>query len=67
MLEGYILQGEFRKIKPPTFNSEYRKRQEIEAYLLEIKKYFQLHDYPSKVGTIIETYHLQGEVAMWWY
>jgi hypothetical protein len=31
-----------------------------------MKKYFQLHDYPSRVETRIATYHLQGNVAMWW-
>jgi hypothetical protein len=36
------LQGELRKIKPPTFNGEHRKGEEVEAWLLEMKKYFQL-------------------------
>jgi hypothetical protein len=31
-----------------------------------MKKYFQLHDYPSQVEAIIYTYHLQGKEAMWW-
>jgi hypothetical protein len=26
---------------------------------------FQLHDYPSRVETIIATYHLQGKEVMW--
>jgi hypothetical protein len=25
-----------------------------------------LHDYPSRVEDIIETYHLQGKEFMWW-
>ena len=41
-----ILHDEFRKIKPPTFNGENKKGEEAEAWLLEMKKYFQLHDYP---------------------
>jgi hypothetical protein len=45
--EANILQGELRKIKPPTFNGEHRKGQEVKAWLLEMKKYAQLHDYPS--------------------
>jgi hypothetical protein len=48
-LRSDILQGELRKIKPPTFNGEHRKGEEVEAWLLEMKKYFQLHDYPSRV------------------
>jgi hypothetical protein len=42
--EEDILKGEFRKIKPPNFNGEHRKGEEAEAWLLEMKKYFQLHD-----------------------
>jgi hypothetical protein len=42
--EGDIFQGEIRKTKPPTFNVEYRKGEEFEAWLLEMNKYFQLHD-----------------------
>jgi hypothetical protein len=38
--EADILQGELRKIKPPTFNVEHRKGEEAMAWLLEMKKYF---------------------------
>jgi hypothetical protein len=31
-----------------------------------MKKYFQLHDYPSQVEANISTYHLQGKTTMWW-
>jgi hypothetical protein len=31
-----------------------------------MKKYFQLHNYHSRVETRIATYHLQGKVSMWW-
>jgi hypothetical protein len=65
-LEEDILQGELGKIKPPTFNGEHRKGEEVEAWLLEMKKYFQLHDYPSRVEATISTYHLQGKETMWW-
>jgi hypothetical protein len=64
--EADILQGELRKIKPPNFNGEHRKGEEVKAWLLEMKKYVQLHDYPSRVEVIISTYHLQGKVSMWW-
>jgi hypothetical protein len=64
--EGDILQGEIGKIKPPTFNGELRKGEEFEVLLFEMKKYFEMHDYLSRVETIIETYHLQGKEAMWW-
>jgi hypothetical protein len=61
-----ILQGELRKIKLPTFNGEHRKGEEAEVWLLEMKKYFRLHDYPSWVEARIATYHLQGKTTIWW-
>ena len=36
---------EFRKEKPPTFNGEVKTGQEAEAWLLGIRKYFQVQDY----------------------
>jgi hypothetical protein len=62
--EVNILQDEPRKIKPPTFNGEHRKGEEAEAWLLEMKKFSQLHDYPSKVEKIISNYHLEGKETM---
>jgi hypothetical protein len=53
-----ILQSELKKVKPPNFNGEHRKGEETEAWLLEMKKYFHLHDYPSRVESRISTYHL---------
>jgi hypothetical protein len=47
--EENILQSELRKIKTPTFNDEHNKGEGMEAWLLEMKKYFQLHEYPSRV------------------
>jgi hypothetical protein len=46
-LEADILQSDLRNIKPLNFNGEHWKGEEVEAWLLEMKKYFQLHDYPS--------------------
>jgi hypothetical protein len=60
-----ILQGELRKIKPPYFNGDHMKGEEVEAWLLEMNKYFQLHYYLSRVESRIETYHLQGKETTW--
>ena len=40
---------EFRKAKPPTFDCEVKTGQEAEAWLLEIKKYFQVQDYSGNM------------------
>jgi len=46
-----VFQGELRKINPPTLNGEHRQGEEIEAWLLEMNKYFSFHNYPSMVET----------------
>jgi hypothetical protein len=64
--DRHILQGELRKIKPSHFNGEHIKGEEVDAWLLEMKKYLQLHDYPFIVEKTIATYHLQGKATVWW-
>jgi hypothetical protein len=60
------LQGELRRLKPPTFDGEHRKGEEVEAWLLGMRKYFQLHNYSSNMEAKISIYHLQGKASMWW-
>jgi hypothetical protein len=36
---------EFGKAKPPSFNGEIKKGEEVEAWLLGLKKYFRVHDF----------------------
>jgi hypothetical protein len=60
------LQGELRKLKPPSFDGEREREDDVEAWFLGIKKYFQLHNYSSNLEAIISTYHLHGKVVMWW-
>ena len=36
---------EFKKAKPPSLNEEIEKGEEVEAWLLGLKKYFRVHDY----------------------
>jgi len=43
------LEGEFKKIKPCTFDRESNKGEEVEAWLLDIKKYFQIYNYSSNM------------------
>jgi hypothetical protein len=55
------LQGDIRNIKPPTFDGDHKKDEDAEAWLLGMRKYFQLHNYSSNVEARIATYHLQGK------
>jgi len=41
------LEGEFKKIKPTIFDGESRIGEEVEEWLLDIKKYFQITTIPT--------------------
>jgi hypothetical protein len=41
------LQREMNKIKPPTFDGEHKKDEDVETWILGMRKYFQLHNYSS--------------------
>jgi hypothetical protein len=60
------LQGDLRKFKPPSFDGEREREYDVEAWLLGLRRYFQLHNYSSNLEAIISTYHLHGKAAMWW-
>jgi hypothetical protein len=60
------LQGEMRNLNPPSFDGEREREDDVEAWLLGCRRYFQLHNYSSNLETKIATYHLHGKVAMWW-
>ena len=46
------ISGEFKKIKPPTFNGETEKGEEVESWLSGMKKYFQIYNYSNQDGYI---------------
>jgi hypothetical protein len=60
------LQGELRKLKPPSFAGEREREDDVEAWLLGLRRYFQWHNYSSNLEARIATYHLHGKAAMWW-
>jgi hypothetical protein len=60
------LQGEMNKIKPPTFDGEHKKDEDAETWLLNMRKYFQLHNYSSQEEGRIVIYQLKGKASMWW-
>ena len=39
------LKGEMNKINPPTFDGEHKKEEDVETWLLGMRKYFQLQNY----------------------
>jgi hypothetical protein len=55
------LQGDLRKLKPPYFDGQREREDDVEAWLLGIRNYFQLHNYSSNLEAKITTYHLHGK------
>jgi hypothetical protein len=59
------LEGEFKKIKPTTFDGESRTGEESEAWLLDIKIYFQIYNYSSNMKVRMVIYNLKGKASIW--
>jgi hypothetical protein len=59
-------QGEMRNLKPPSFDGEREREDDVEAWFLGLMRYFQLHNYSSNLEARISTYHLHGKTDMWW-
>ena len=53
------LKSEMNKIKPPTFDREHKKDEDVETWLLGIRKYFQLDNYSSHVEGKFSIYQLK--------
>lgn len=60
------LQEYLRKLKPPSFDGEREREDDVEAWFLGLGRYFQLHNYSSNLESIISTYHLHGKATIWW-
>jgi hypothetical protein len=60
------LKGEMNKIKPPTFDGEHQKEEDVETWLLGMRKYFQLQNYSAHAEGRIAMYQLKGKASMWW-
>jgi hypothetical protein len=60
------LKGEINKITPPTFDGENKKDEDVETWLLGMRKYFQLHNYSSHAEGRIYIYQFKGKASMWW-
>jgi hypothetical protein len=49
------LQGELRKLKPPSFDGEREREDDVEAWFLGLRRYFQLHNYSLNLEARIST------------
>ena len=51
---------EFKKAMPTTFNGEIKNGQEAEAWLLGMRKYFQVEDYSGNMKARVAIFNLNG-------
>ena len=56
----------FKKDKPPIFDGEVNNIQEAEAWLLGMRKYFQVQDYSRNMKAIVAIFNLTGRASIWW-
>ena len=61
-----ILQDEFNKAIPPTFNGEINTSQEDESWILGMNKYFQVQDYSGNMKTRVSIFNMNGRASIWW-
>jgi hypothetical protein len=59
-------QGDMRNLKPQSFYGEREREDDVEAWFLGLKRYFQFHNYSSNLEARISTYNLHGKDVMWW-
>ena len=57
---------ELKKARPPTFNGETKNDQEAEAWILGMRKYFQVHDYSGNMKDRVTIFNLTGRASIWW-
>ena len=57
---------EFKKAKPPPFDGEVKTGQDAEAWLLGIRKYFQVQDYLGNMKARVSIFNLNGRTSIWW-
>lgn len=61
-----IIQGEFRKEKPPTFNETNVVGSEVESWILGMERYFKIHEYIENEKDRISILNLSGRALNWW-
>ena len=60
------MSDEFKKAKPPTFDGDLKKLEDVEEWLLRMKNLFEMHDYTYNIKASIDIFSLKGKANMWW-
>ena len=48
-----------------TFDGEVNKGEDVEAWFIGLRKFFQLHQYTPNMEAILAIYHMQGKSSIW--
>ena len=48
------------------FNGEVENCEEVEAWLSDMKKYFQIYNYSDRMKYRMVIYNLTGKADIWW-
>ena len=58
------LQGEFKKLTPLMFDGE--SEEVVEAWFLNINRYFQVYRYDDNLRAHLAIFQLSGKFSLWW-
>jgi hypothetical protein len=53
-------------VKPPTFDDEVKSSEEVEAWLLGLRKYFQVYDYYGSMKAKVAIFYMNVILSIWW-
>ena len=57
---------EFKKERPLKLNGEINNGQEVESWLLGMRKYFQVQDYSGNMKARVAIFNLTKRESIWW-
>ena len=60
------LVGQLRIINPQNVDGEVNQGEDVEAWLLGLRNFFQLHQYTPNMEAWVSIYHLQRKTSIWW-
>jgi len=60
------LRNEFKKAKPPTFDGDVKNPEDADAWILGLRKFFELHNYTDNMKVRVAIFNLKGKADIWW-
>jgi len=57
---GYFL-DEFKEVKPPTFDGDLKKLEDVMSWIVGMNKLFEFHEYTKNMKVIIAIFSMKGK------